>query len=416
MLPVRRYFHTRLKRWLVPSSLLRAIRALFYRLAPLLDGLLLLSLPPRVDGAKVLVIRLDAIGDFVLWLDAARALVKRYHLQGYSVVLLGNKVWAGWAREMGVADEVWDLDVNQFCNRYFYRWQWLRRIRQAGFRIAIETSFLRIFLTGDSLVRASGAVERIGSAGDQTKIIFWSKSWSDRWYTRLIPASPVQLMELKRNAEFMRGLGFTDFRARRPSIPQAQSGITDRLPRQPYAVLAPTAGWDGREWPLENFIEIGQRFAALGLNIVVVGSPADRERVSGLLDALSGKTVDLVGSTTLSELAEVLRHATVVLTNETGTLHIGAAVGAPVVCILGGGHYGRFVPYEIEVPEESHSLPIIVAEPMPCYGCDWICKYPRKNSEAVKCIQDISIEKVWASLEMALSERKKLIEGKNTCV
>jgi hypothetical protein len=71
------------------------------------------------------------------------------------------------------------------------------------------------------------------------------------------------------------------------------------------------------------------------------------------------------------------------------------------------------VPYETEVTDENQKLPIIVAELMPCYGCDWKCKYPRKNGEAVKCIQDISIEKVWDAVEIALKKQRGMIEGEN---
>ena len=377
------------------------------RLYPLLDGFLLSLMPPCVHGPSVLLVRLDAIGDFVIWLDAARALVRHYHVHGYSVVLLGNNAWASWAREMSVADEVWEIDVSRFINNYLYRWQWLKRIRKTGFEIAIQPAYSREFLTGDTLVRASGAVERIGSAGDKSNITPWFKSWSNRWYTRLIPGTTTQLMELRRNAEFMRGLGFEDFKARLPTIPQAPFEQTVRLPQQPYAVLVPAASWVGREWPIDNFIEIGRRLAKAGLHIAVVGAAADRERVSGLIDGLSVESVDLVGKTTLGELAEVLRRATVVLTNETGAVHIGAAVDAPVVCILGGGHFGRFVPYEIEETVENRTLPIIVSEAMPCYGCNWDCQYPRKNGESVKCLQDISVEKVWDAVGMALSKKKR---------
>ena len=134
---------------------------------------------------------------------------------------------------------------------------------------------------------------------------------------------------------------------------------------------------------------------------------------TALINGLSGETVDLVGRTTLGELAEVLRSASVVLTNETSAVHIAAAVGAPVVCILGGGHYGRFAPYELEVTDDNQKLPIIVAETMPCYGCDWKCKYPRKNGEAVKCIRDISVEKVWDAVCMVLAKRREMFNGEN---
>lgn len=63
---------------------------------------------------------------------------------------------------------------------------------------------------------------------------------------------------------------------------------------------------------------------------------ADYEYLSNLIEELPVETVDLVGKTTLGELAEVLRGARIAITNDTSALHIGAAVNASTVCILGG--------------------------------------------------------------------------------
>lgn len=377
-----------------------------------LDGLVLLTKPYRPRPNLILLVRIDSIGDFVLWLDAAKAMVNYYHAQGYTVVLIGNKAWASWAREMGVGDEVWEIDLSRFRNQLTYRWQWLSKIRKAGFKIAIQPTFSRTFLEGDSLVRASGAHERIGSAGDESNITQRVKSWSNRWYTRLIAAESMQLMELKRNAEFMRGLGFADFRAYVPAIPQAPGKRTNWLPQQPYAVLVPNASWIGKVWPIDRLIDIAHRLAAYGLRVVVVGGSADRERASGLMEAMPDEAVDLVGKTSLGELAEVLRGATVVISNDTSTVHIGAAVGVSVVCVLGGGHFGRFAPYEIEVPAGNRELPICVSSPMACFVCNWHCQYPRQEGEAVKCIQDISVEKVWNAVEMVLTKQTNTHSGR----
>ena len=65
-----------------------------------------------------------------------------------------------------MADEVFGIDIFRFKNQLVYRWQWLNRIRKAGFKIAIQPTYSRVFIDGDSLLRASGAIERIGSAGD----------------------------------------------------------------------------------------------------------------------------------------------------------------------------------------------------------------------------------------------------------
>jgi ADP-heptose:LPS heptosyltransferase len=369
----------------------------------LLDELVLITSPFQSRQNLVLIVRLDGIGDFVLWLDAARTLVSHYHVQGYRVVLLGEQAWASWAEEMRLADEVWGLDVQRFVHNLPYRWHWSRRIRKAGFSIAIQPtfSFPRRFLLGDSAVRASGAPIRIGSVGDHRSN--QRKRMESRIYTQLIPAADGLMMELKRNAEFMRGLGFKDFKARLPSIPPSFSKLPDQLPPQPYAVIFPGAGWDGREWQPAKFAEIGRRLASLGLQVVLAGGMADRERADLFFKEQQGNIVDLVGQLTLSGLAEVLRRAAVVISNETSAMHIGVAMGIPVVSIVGGGHYGRFAPYDVETADGTQQFPLVTANPMSCFNCNWDCIYPRGKHEPVKCIYDITVEEVWSKVSQVLS-------------
>ena len=73
-------------------------------------------------------------------------------------------------------------------------------------------------MIGDSLVRASGAKQRIGSAGDLSNISDFEKSISDCWYTHLVPSSSAPVSELERNAEFLHSVGLRDFQAKIPSI------------------------------------------------------------------------------------------------------------------------------------------------------------------------------------------------------
>ncbi|MBC7776945.1 MAG: glycosyltransferase family 9 protein [Phycisphaerae bacterium] len=382
-------------------NILRNLRSLSLAI---LDGLVLLIHPFRARGNKVLVVRTDAIGDFVLWLDAAKTLIAHYQTQGRTVVLIGNEAWTEWAEEMKLADEVWSIDPIRFFRNLPYRCKWLLRIRKEGFDVVIQPTFSRFFQIGDSLVRASAAPERIGSEGDLNNIHPWFNLWSNHWYTRLIPAASRSLMELRRNAEFMREIGFTDFQARLPIIPQLSIEHLFKLPQRPYAVIFPAAGWAGRVWPVENYAEIARRLAGLSLKIVVAGGSEDSLLADYLVVALPGHIVDLVDKTSLGVLAEVLRAADIVVTNETSAAHIGAAVGVPVVCILGGGHFGRFVPYEIDVQDDS-KLPFFVAQHMPCFNCNWKCIYPHSNDGPVKCIEDISVEKVWKTVEMVLAKR-----------
>lgn len=372
----------------------------------MLDGLVLLAMPshPPSPQNRVLIVRLDEIGDFVLWLDAARTLVSHYRAQGYTVVLLGNQVWASWADEMCLADEIWAVDTNRFFHHLAYRWHWLRRLRQAGFSIAVLPTLTPKYILGESAIRASGSPVRMGAA---SRTASFCGQWRDRLFSRVIPVADDSVMELRRNAEFMRGLGMVDFKARLPIIPSPLSArLSVDFPDKPYVVIFPVASWYGREWEASKFAEIGHRLIARGLQVVLAGGKADRACADELAKGLHGKAFDLVGKTSLGDLAELLRGADAVISNETSAVHIGAAVRTPVVCVMGGGHYGRFAPYNVEEAEDTPPPLLIAVKPMPCFGCNWHCIHPHGKREPVKCIRDITIEDVWRAVEQALAARQ----------
>jgi ADP-heptose:LPS heptosyltransferase len=213
-------------------------------------------------------------------------------------------------------------------------------------------------------------------------------------------------MELLRNAEFLHGLGMHEFRARISDIQAQPDQIPTGLPSRPYAVLFPGAGWTGKRWPAERFIEVGRRLKTRSLNIVVSGGSADRDSAASIVRELGNDTIDLVEKTSLPQVVETIRGATLILANDTSAIHIAAAVGTPSLCILGGGHFGRFVPYPPEITGGVRHSTDTVMQPMACYGCNWKCIFPRHSHEAVKCIREISVEKVWIALEQILAKCK----------
>lgn len=367
-----------------------------------LDTAVLAAAPQAVRADAVCIVRLDAIGDFVLWIDAGRQLAAHYRARGWRVVLLANSAWGHWARGLVMADEVWEIDPARFACDTQYRAGWLRRIHAAGFAMAIQPTHSRSAILGDALIRAAGSDKRIGSAGDSENSPQWLKRWSDAWHTDLIPCGPPAKMELLRNADFMRGLGFTDFQARVPFL-DVRAKSQAAVPPEAYVVLAPGAGWAGRAWPVESFAETGRRLLALGLRLVLVGGVADRTAADDLMRQLQGTAEDLVGKTSLAELAVVLAGARLVVSNETATAHIGAAVGTRVVCVVGGGHFGRFMPYQTVASDDRRIMPVAVVRRMDCFGCNWNCIYARPQGGPVKCVKNVTTDEVWQQVATCLT-------------
>jgi ADP-heptose:LPS heptosyltransferase len=349
----------------------------------------------------VLLIRMDAIGDFIVWLDAARAIVKHYRNQDKRVVLLGNVTWADWARDLNLFDSVIAIDRKGFLQSLSYRWRIGLQVRKLACATAIYPSYSREWLLGDALVRISGARERIGSSGDNYHSTRWQQRIANLWYTRLVSADSAPQMELKRNAEFVRNLCDANFTAKvldlraittlaldarwRVAIPQEES----------YYVMFPGAGWSGRRWPIGNFAQIAQKlYVKTGWHGVICGGDEDRSIGEELCKQSSAPLLNCCGETHLTQLAAIVASAKLLVANETSAMHIAAACGVPTVCILGGGDYGRFLPYEVERPS-STALPYPVTFPMSCFGCRWQCIYHRLDSEPTPCIGQISITTVW---------------------
>jgi ADP-heptose:LPS heptosyltransferase len=372
------------------------------------DTLLTLIKTGPVRPDRVLLIRLDAIGDFILWLDAADATVKHYKAQGKSVVLVANAVWAEWTKELALFDNVIALDRRKYELNMLYRFLLGLRIRKLKCLIAVQPTYSREISFGDALVRISGAIERIGSSGDNSNMSVWQKRISDRWYTRLIHAAPEPCMELLRNAEFIRGLGEIDFLAKVPDLRAMSTLRKDEaflaaMPLdQRYYVLFLGASWDGRQWPVASFAQIAERlYRKTGWLGVVCGGQPDRPLADSMCGVCSAPIVNWAGRTDLPQLASILFGAQLLLTNETSAVHIAAGVGAPTVCILGGGHYGRFMPYQVEQTDDR-PLPRAIIHEMPCFGCNWQCIYTRLNGVSVPCIERIAEEDVWNAISTIL--------------
>lgn len=144
-----------------------------------------------------------------------------------------------------------------------------------------------------------------------------------------------------------------------------------------YIVLVPGARWPTKIWPAENF---GEMASLLPLRSVVIGSAADKAIAEKVVGSSRGRTVSVAGKTSLAELIEIIRGARLVISNDSGPMHIAAALGVPVVAIFGPTSPGRTGPYG-----ESH---LIVKSGVVCAPCF------KKRCGNLKCMKEVTPEEV----------------------
>ena len=355
--------------------------------------------PIRKD--TILLIGPDGIGDFILWLDAAEKLRSLYPPDNYRVTLLANEIWADVAGQIPNWDEIWPLNQKKFLRNPVYRYRILKKIRDAGFETTIQPAYSRRFFVEDAIIKACNSEERIGFSGDNSKIESWQKHISDRWYTRLIPATAEPLMELKRNAEFVQGLGIREVGANLPNLHIQDDNYHETAER--FYVIFIGAGSKKKMWPIEKFARLaGRIYEQTGWCGIVCGGPREATVGRRLAGICSAPLKSAAGETNLSRLATLIKKAQFMVSNDTGSVHIAAAVGTPVICILGGGHYGRFLPYQVE-KTTIRPLPITVSHKMDCFGCNWKCVYAKEAKDAaMPCVARISVSQVWEEIKKIL--------------
>jgi ADP-heptose:LPS heptosyltransferase len=339
---------------------------------------------------KILIVRLDAIGDFVIWLSAAKALRQMY--AGSHVTLLGNDLWTDLAKQLPWFDAVWPLNRKKFLMNPLYRLKMLVKIHRGGFQTVIHTAYNRDFFVGDASVRASRAHKRIGFAGSTENIKPWHKRFSDTWYTTLITSG--QKHQLDQDADFVRGLG-AEYEVSLPVLPRFP--LSKDFPLRDYYVIVPGAGHEMRQWPIERFQEIARRiYNKTGLTGVLCGGKREVNSSRAFSRNLNAPFMDMVGRTALLDLTSIVAHARFIVGNDTGAIHIAVATSTPSLCVLGGAHPGRYIPY----PPQLNASVTAVVHPMDCFNCDWHCS--QSVSGTVPCINIITVDEVWEALSESI--------------
>lgn len=143
--------------------------------------------------------------------------------------------------------------------------------------------------------------------------------------------------------------------------------------------IFPGASSEGRQWGMDNYKELS-RLLGGPLIYAIFGGSADMDlvaRVEYLIKEGSGdaEVLNLAGRTSLRELVASISSCDLFIGMETSGLHIAIATHVPVIGIVGGGHYGRFVPWGD--PEKN----VFLTYKMECFNCNWTCS---NNAECIK--------------------------------
>jgi heptosyltransferase I len=184
----------------------------------------------------------------------------------------------------------------------------------------------------------------------------------------------------------MRTLGVEDKTVRFPL------DVSPRATRDPYVLINPGAAWPNKRWPPDRF---GALAAAIrerhGLRSLVLWGPGE-ETAAAAVVASSRGAAEQAPATSITDILAVAKGASLMVSGDTGPLHIAGAVGTPIVALFGPTRAERNGPWS---PAD-----ITISRFDRC-----VCHYERRCRRDRPCIDDITVEEVVAAVERRVAAR-----------
>ena len=387
--------------------------------------------PPRNSDAlalrsaefsRILLIKPSALGDVVHtlpvlvklrarypraqidWLSTPEnAEIVRYHPALSNVVLFARRDFSKRGRRWRAFLSFFDLLKQIRSAKYELIIDMHGQVRSAFFalisRARVRIGFDRPVKRGLT-VSAEHDLKNIPSHG-------WRGAREGSWvaYTHRIPIPTLDVHAIDRYLWVAPFLGLDD---NPPDLtihlsPQATNKVNRLLEEhgvpasKPLVVLVPGTIWETKHWTIEGFAGVARQFLRDGFAVALAGTTRDQQRCRQIAAAAPG-TCDLSGKTTPADLAALIRRAEVAVTNDSGSMHVAASLGRPMVSVFGPTNPVHIGPYER--PES------VVRVDLPCSPCNYrrLSQCPFDHACMKKVTSAMVVERVRKILSIAKNQ------------
>lgn len=344
---------------------------------------------------NILIVKTSAIGDVTHTLPALNALRRKY--PAARITWLVEEAAAGLLEGHPALDRLlvsrrqhWARELRRGPRRAWAAlgeaFRFLRELRDTPYDLLLDFQGL---LKSGVLVALARARRKVGFGRGMAHA---EGSWI--FLNERVAAVDMNIHALERELLLLQAIGvetpevtfalpITEAHRHRVEGLLAAAGV-DRS--RPLVAINPQATWPTKLWWPERFAELADRLAARGRAVVFTGSPGDREEIGRIIAAMRAPAANLAGATSLLELAALYEMAKVVVSTDTGPMHIAAATGTPVVAIFGATAPWRTGPWG-----KQHQ---VVRVELACSPC--LKKHCPRERE---CLRWVSVAMVAAAVE-----------------
>jgi len=330
---------------------------------------------------RFLIVRLGSLGDVIHAIPAAAALRTRH--PGARIDWLVDPRYKELLQLVEGLDHAIPIDPRGGVSALL---RTVLELRRTKYDAVVD---LQGLLKSGVLARAAGARRTIGLPREHLREavarVFYSET----------PDPGCDPHVIHKNLALMRALDVDEPRVSFPlKTPRTVTGdtVAARFGPEGYAVINPGAAWPNKRWPPDRFGALAAEIRArIGMRSLVLWGPGEEDIASLVIGASRG-AAELSPRTSIVDLFAIARRAKLMVSGDTGPLHIAAAVGTPIVALFGPTLAERNGPWA--------SADITISRAARCF-----CHYERRCRLLQPCIDDIAVDEVVSAAEYRVAAR-----------
>lgn len=317
---------------------------------------------------SILIIRPGGMGDALLLAPAIKSLKARY--ADASITILAEKRNAGAFALIPAVDKLLYYDrYSDFMELLFSRYDLIIDTEQWHRMSAV-------------IARLVASVMKIGFDTNDRKNLF----------THIVPYSHDDyeaqsflnlLNPLGIEEEFNSSASFLSL----PDTAKCEVDCLFAMNTFPYIAIFPGASVNERRWGVSKFSQLVERLASRGIRSVIIGGKEDQLSAEAIISAASG--LNLAGKTSISGTAAIIAGSRILVSGDSGVLHIGAGLGIPTVSLFGAGIAKKWAPWGDKHLVLNRNL---ACSPCTIFGTTLPCPYQ------VRCLAEIDVESVYKAV------------------
>ncbi|MEK7314038.1 MAG: glycosyltransferase family 9 protein [Deltaproteobacteria bacterium] len=342
-----------------------------------------------LEGKSILIVKYSSLGDVINGVPAVRFL--RKNCPDAKIRWVIKKEYSPLFRDCGFIDEIVEYRGNSLSEISGF----LKRLRSVKTDIAID---LQGLLKSSVIAYLSGAVERVCYPGSREMSgIFYTKKLGKARRTSHAVVENVSVVEgllnNKASGDYDTAIDLSDETVCEamglikvtPFYKGGLGGIKGFAKEgRLLVVVSPTSRWRSKMWPADRFAALSDKLHDAGADIVFTGAAGDIVYVEGIRAIMKNASLNLAGKTDIRTLAGIIKIAGLVVSCDSGAMHLSSAMDTPVVAIFG--------PTDPSYTGPFNKKSLVISAGAECSPCR------ERDCDAAECMGKITVEEAFEKI------------------